>query len=142
MTGKDEKENKKRKEKKKSAWRLSAEMNMPFQKDGEKIKGDAAKQASFTVLDIGIIGDIALGLGEIVDGVQVELRNVEVMVDTRAQGKQTLLFLWQLVRFLILIAEVREDFTLHLGLADPRLRGLEALRLRGFLHPETLDGTD
>lgn len=65
--------------------RLSAEMNMPFQKDGEKGKGDVAKQATFTVLDIGIVVDIGLGLGEVVDSVQVELRNVEVMVDTRAQ---------------------------------------------------------
>lgn len=42
MTGKDEKEKKKPK-KKKAALRLSAEMNMPFQKGGEKVKGDAAK---------------------------------------------------------------------------------------------------
>jgi hypothetical protein len=71
--------------KKESALRLSAEMNMPFQKDGEKVKGDAAKQATFTVLDIGIVGDIGLRLGEVVDSVQVELRNVKVMVNTRAQ---------------------------------------------------------
>lgn len=107
MTGKDEKEKKKR-EKKGIALRLSAEMKMPFQKDGEKIKGDAAKEkASFGILDIGIVGDIALGLVEVLDGVQVELRNIKVMVDTRAQGKQPLLFLCQLVRVLILVAKVR-----------------------------------
>lgn len=135
---------KKKRKKKGIALRLSAEMKRPFQKDGEKIKGDAAKKekASFTVLDIGIVGDIALGVGEVVDGVQVELRNIKVMVDTRAQGKQPLLFLWQLVRVLILVAKVREGFTLHLRLADLRLTNFEALRLRGFLHPETLDSAD
>ena len=44
MTGKDKNEKKRNEKKKAIALRLGAEMKMPFQKDGEKIKGDAAKR--------------------------------------------------------------------------------------------------
>jgi hypothetical protein len=75
-----------------------------------------------SALDIGIVGD-AFGLREVVS-LEIELRDVKVMVDARPQGKKTLFFLGQLVRLLV---EIGENFMLPLGFIHVRLTGLETL---------------
>lgn len=78
-------------------------------------------------------------MGKVMNGIQVQVGDVVVVVDAGAQREQTLLFF----NLRVLGGEViGQGLALQLHLADLGVRGLESLGLGWLFHPETLDGPD